>query len=113
MSHFQEALRSKLMLKYPPFYYLCYIKISGKDMSYISKEADKIRRALDRNLENSNILGPTPSTIFRINNIYRYGIILKYKKDHKLRYTLEKILEHYKGNQKVKIDIDFNPSQIY
>ena len=113
MGFYNKEMNIRKMLKYPPFYYLCHIKISGKEMEYVSKEAEKIKRALVRNLENTSILGPTPSTIFRVNNIYRFGIILKYKKEDKLKETLEKVLEHYKGNNKIKIDIDFNPSQIY
>ncbi len=113
MGFYNKEMYIRKMLKYPPFYYLCHIKISGKDMDFVSKEAQKIKRALDRNLENTSVLGPTPSTIFRVNNIYRFGIILKYKKDANLRSILEKILEHYKGRPNIKIDIDFNPSQIY
>ena len=113
MGFYNKEMEIRKTLKYPPFYYLCYIKISGKDMEYISKEADKIKRALVRNLLNTSILGPTPSTIFRVNNIYRFGIILKYKKEDNLKDVLNKILEHYKGNNKIRIDIDFNPSQIY
>ena len=45
-------------------------------MEYISLEAGKIKRALDRNLLNTSILGQTPATIFKVNNVYRYGIIL-------------------------------------
>ena len=110
---YNKEMEIRKTLKYPPFYFLCHIKISGKDMEYIFKEAEKIKRALVRNLVNTSVLGPTPSTIFRVNNIYRYGIILKYKKEDKLKETLEKIIEHYKGNTKIRIDIDFNPSQIY
>ena len=97
-------------LKYPPYYFICYIKISGKDKDILSGEANKIKRALDRNITNSIILGPSPCTIFKLNNIYRYGIIIKYKSDGNIREVLNKIIEHYKGNQKIKIDIDFNPS---
>lgn len=113
MGFYNKEMEIRKTLKYPPFYYLCHIKISGKEMDYVSKEADKIKRALTRNLLSTSILGPTPSTIFRVNNIYRFGIILKYKKEDKLEETLEKVLEHYKGNSKIRIDIDFNPSQIY
>ena len=110
---YKKEMEIRKTLKYPPFYYLCHIKISGKEMEYVSKEAEKIKRALTRNLMNCSILGPTPSTIFRVNNIYRFGIILKYKQEDKLKETLEKVIEHYKGNGKIRIDIDFNPSQIY
>ena len=72
----------------------------------------KIKRSLDRNLKNTIILGPSNSSIFRVNNIYRYNIILKYKSDDNLYNILEKVVDHYKTDVKVKIDIDFNPSQM-
>ena len=113
LGFYEKEMEIRRVLKYPPFYYLCHIKISGKDIEYISSESSKIKRALERNLANCNILGPTPLTIFKVNNIYRLGIILKYKKDDMLFSTLEKIIDHYSNNSKIRIDIDFNPSQIY
>ena len=98
-------------LKYPPFYYICYIRISGKDSKYIFDESNKIRRVLDNKLNNTIILGPSTCNIFKLNNIYRYGIILKYKSDADLREVLNKIIDHYKDNSKIKIDINFNPSR--
>ena len=99
-------------LKYPPYYFLCNIRISGKDALYIYEESCKIKRSLDRNLVNVNILGPSTSNLYKINNIFRYNIIIKYRSNEGLYEVLEKIIEHYKINSKVKIDIDFNPSQM-
>ena len=97
-------------LKYPPFYYICYLKISGKDSDYIYGEVNKIKKVLENKLEKTIILGPSPCVIFKLNNIYRYGIILKYKKEDNLREVLDKIIDHYKDNSKLKLDINFNPS---
>ena len=97
-------------LKYPPFYYICYLKISGKDSDYIYGEVNKIKKVLENKLENTIILGPSPCVIFKLNNIYRYGIILKYKKEDNLREVLDKIIDHYKDNSKLKLAINFNPS---
>ena len=36
----------------------------------------------------------------------------KYKNNDGLYDVLEKIVEHYKSNNKIRIDIDFNPSQM-
>ena len=83
---------------------------SGQDSKYIYQEALKIKQSLDCSLEHTIILGPTPLPIFRVNNIYRYGIILKYKREDKLRSELSHIKNHYKTNSKVRIDIDFSPS---
>lgn len=97
-------------LKYPPYYYICYVKISGKDNKYIYEESLKITKLFHNKLINMIILGPSPCTIFKLNNIYRYGIILKYKEDEDLREVLNKVIEHYKDNRNIKIDVNFNPS---
>ena len=110
LGFYKEEMKVRRSLGYPPYYYLCYVKISGKDMKLLGNEANKIKRSLERNLKNTKILGPTPLPIFKINNIYRYGIILKYKKEDKLKDILEKIIKHYQSNTKIRIDIDFNPS---
>ena len=96
------------VLKYPPYYYICFVKISGKNNSIIFNEANKIKRSLDRNLNNNIILGP--SELFRINNTYRYGIYIKYKNIDNIKEILSKIIDHYKNNNNIKIDIDFNPT---
>ena len=109
-SFYEKEMDIRKKLKYPPYYYICYVRISGKDYDYVSNEANKIKRSLDRNLLSTIILGPSPAMVFRVNNIYRYGIILKYKKEDNLYETLEKIIHHYKENKKITIDIDFNPN---
>ena len=109
LGFYKQEMMIRKSLKYPPYYYLCNIKISGKDSNYIYTEALKIKRSMDRNLINTIILGPSASNIFKLNNIYRYNIILKYKDVSLIKPLLIKIIDHYKGNAKIKIDIDFNP----
>lgn len=109
---YEREMLIRKQLKYPPYYYLCNIKISGKDSQYILNEAMKIKRSLERNLKSTIILGPSTASIFKMNNIFRYNVILKYKDDSMLYDILDKIIEHYKANSKIKIDIDFNPSQM-
>ena len=112
LEFYNEEMQIRRKLKYPPYYYLCNIRISGKDTNYLLTEAININRSLERNLTSTIILGPSNASIFKMNNTYRYNILLKYKKDDSLIPLLNKILEHYKINSKVKIDIDFNPSQM-
>ena len=112
LGFYEKEMNIRKMLKYPPYYYICNIRISGKDAEYIYNESLKIKRSLDRNISNDIVLGPSNSSIFRINNIYRYNIIIKYKKDNDLYEILKKIIDHYKTNSRIKVDIDFNPSQV-
>lgn len=107
---YKKEMTIRHTLKYSPYYYICYLKISGKDYDLASKEANKIKKSLERNLDKEIILGPSPANVFKVNNIYRFGIIIKYKKDDKLYQILIKLIEHYRSNNKVVIDIDFNPN---
>ena len=110
LGFYNEEMKIRKRLGYPPFYFLCYLKISGKEADYLFQESLKIKRSLERSLQYTTILGPTTLAVFKVNNIYRYGIILKYKKEDMLYDILLKIQNHYKNNHKIKVDIDFNPS---
>lgn len=110
MGFYNKEMFIRHELKYPPYFYICYIRISGKDYNLLSQESNKIKKSLERNLKSTIILGPSPAGVFRVNNIYRYGIILKYKKEDNLYKFLELLLNHYKTNSKISIDIDFNPN---
>lgn len=110
LGFYNREMSIRRELKYPPYYYICYVKISGKDNKYIYEESLKITKLFHNKLINMIILGPSPCTIFKLNNIYRYGIILKYKSEEDLREVLNKVIEHYKDNRNIKIDVNFNPS---
>ena len=105
---YKAEMNIRRNLKYPPYYYLTYIKISGSDYTLVEKESQKIKKSLEKYLKNTIILGPSPAFIYKINNIYRYGIILKYKKEENLYSTLKLMDEHYQSNSTIKVEIDFN-----
>lgn len=112
LSFYKKEMNIRKQLKYPPYFYLSIIRINGKDSSIVYQESLKIKRSLERNLEHVIILGPSVASIFRINNIYRYQILLKYKNEDEIYFIIEKIIDHYKNQSKVNVDVDFNPLQL-
>jgi len=106
---YKEEMKIRRTLKYPPYYYLVYIKLSGRDYTVLEQEAHKIKKSLEKYLKNTIIIGPSPAFIYKINHIYRYGIILKYKKEENLYPALKLMDEHYQSNKTIKVEIDFNP----
>lgn len=107
---FKQEMEVRRKLSYPPYYYLIYIKVIGKDYNKISIESNKIASILTRELKNSKILGSTTCSVFKLNGLFRFGIIIKYKKEEKMEEVLQSLVNHYKGNQTVKVDIDINPN---
>ena len=104
---YEMDIRHKL--KYPPYTYICLIVIKSKDYEMVSKEANIIKNMLSKNLKDEIILGPTPAGLFRINNIFHFQITIKYKNDELLKKTINDILVMYIENNKIDINVTFNP----
>lgn len=106
---YKEEMIIRREMKYPPYYYLLYVRIQSKDEKLCIKEANKIYKALSNYLKESILLGPSAPNVSKVYNTYRLGILIKYKNEPNLMDTLNKMIDAYKGNNKVSIDINFNP----
>jgi len=107
LSFFKEEMSIRRKLGYPPYYYLVTIKIISPIYELARDHSNKVATILKEKLTSSIVLGPSVSNIFKLNNTYRFSVIIKYKKEDNLYNVLEEIMEYYKTNQKVKIDITF------
>ena len=112
LKFYEEEMKNRLLGKYPPFFYLVQVIIKSKDYDVLSKEVNKIKNILEGRLPDKIIIGPTTAVPFKINNIYRFNIFLKYKQENDLKSVLKELIDHYKGNNKIKIEVSFNPFNI-
>ncbi|HOB25996.1 MAG TPA: primosomal protein N', partial [Bacilli bacterium] len=111
--NYQEEMKLRSQLKYPPYYYIALLRITSKSYEDASKEVTKIANYLRGKLDSTSIcLGPTPAPQFRINNIYRFQIIIKYKKDDIIKPLLRNIDEQYILNRNVNVEIDIDPIRL-
>ena len=110
---YKEEMKVRKMLKYSPYYYMVLVSITSKDYELGFKEANKIGSYIRNNISNDSIvLGPTMANMFKVNNIYHYQIIIKYRKDDSLMKVLKFIIDMQVRNNKIDVSIDFNPSRI-
>ena len=113
INFYKEEMKIRKRLNYSPYYYIILVKISTKDYEKSFEEANIIGEYLRKNLSPTTyILGPAMASVFRVDNIYHQQCIIKYKKDDKLIDTLIKLDEHYKTNNKVKVEIDIDPNHL-
>ena len=110
---YKEEMKIRKMLKYSPYYYMVLVSITSKDYELGFKEANKIGSYIRNNISSDSIvLGPTMANMFKVNNIYHYQIIIKYRKDDSLMKVLKFIIDMQVRNNKIDVSIDFNPSRI-
>ena len=108
-SFYNQEMKFRKKLKYVPYYNLCLIKVSSKNEDEAYNEALKIVNYLKNNqIKNLMILGPSVPLIAKINNIFYYQILLKYKNTKEIYNYLKFIKDQYQ-NKNINLDIDFNP----
>ena len=110
---FNSEMLLRKKLNYPPYYYILCLKICSKDYELASKNATKIANYLKNNINsNSIILGPSTANMFKLNNIYRFQIIIKYKFDDKLFDAIKFVDNMYLTEKNIYLEIDNNPISI-
>lgn len=111
---FNEEMKIRRLAKYPPYVHLLSIIIQGKNEQAVSKNANQIKTYLQKQLPQILILGPANSLIYRMQDIYRKRILIKFTDSKKLYPVLETMSDFYnKQGTKVHVVCDFNPySQI-
>ncbi|MGE6487935.1 primosomal protein N' [Paenisporosarcina sp. NPDC076898] len=111
----QEMMNRKQFL-YPPFTYVVLIQITHEDVLMTAEYAHKAANWLRDNLtDQSEIIGPTASSISRLQNRYRYQCLIKYKKEPTLPEILQQLTRIYRTDwikKGILMSIDLNPSSI-
>ena len=58
------------------------------------------------------ILGPTTANVFKMNNTYRFQILIKYQKPYNLLDVLKDLDNFIKTSKDIYIEIDINPLKV-
>ena len=113
LGFYQYEMNFRRNTFYPPYCFIISMLISGKDLKMVEKESQSIFNYLNKNVSpKTKIYGPNAASIGKINNIYRYQVIIKYQKDENLFKTLQYLDNMYASNRNINLDIDINPLKI-
>ena len=112
---YQTEIALRKQLKYPPFCDIIVIGFNSNSESKIKTISENMYKSLtEKNLENCNIYKPSPSPIDKIQNRYRWRIIIKSNMNEKLNDILNQELRkiYEKNDRSVNISIDVNPNNM-
>lgn len=118
---YKTEIEVRRAMLYPPFADICMIAVSSEKENRCAVAAREFtKRLCDTMRENYGdlpirILGPSPAAVYKVNNRYRYKIILKFKNSRRFRQMLKEVLTDF-GNDKVFRDVtvfaDIDPDNI-
>ena len=120
---YETEIALRKQLKYPPFCDIIVIGFNSTSEKEIIKTSDKIYSYLKEEINNKiniaeeqeyKIFKPMPSPIDKIQNRYRWRIIIKGKMNEELNKILNKCLEKFydENNKNTRISIDVNPNNM-
>lgn len=105
-----KELEFRKELKYPPFRFISYLLFKGKDMEKTNSTA---KIAKDYLLEYQNdeftVLGPSVPYIAKINDEYRFKLMIKYKNKEKTLGILRDLKVYLKSENNTKVSIVVDP----
>lgn len=113
----EEILTRKLMI-YPPFCDIVLVCATASDreeaQSAINSVFNNIKSLIDNEYSAIKliILGPSPAAMPKVNNRYRYRMIIKAKNSPKFREMLHKAIS-IKKKSNVSLFVDINPESIF
>jgi primosomal protein N' (replication factor Y) (superfamily II helicase) len=103
-------LPERKMLDYPPYGKLILLRFSSLDAEVVEQTVTEIGMILNDAAiaGNYELLGPAPATVMRVNNRYRWQIMLKYLPNGSVRLPNWELLRN-KCSNVVKMTIDVDP----
>ncbi|HTX17351.1 MAG TPA: primosomal protein N' [Bacteroidota bacterium] len=117
---YDEEIRYRNSAFYPPFTRLVLIETKGTDETKVRSVAEAIANRLRRLSPSSNLLGPAPAVIAKINDNYRWHILLKAARQNDpgagaLRRTVSRVVHEIglsAGSKGLRISVDVDPQGI-
>jgi len=110
---YKDEIMLRKEMNYPPFSHLGQIIISGYKEDKVVKAAGEVGdliKSLISDKKDIEVWGPSPAPLSRINNRYRWQLVLKADKESKL---LELMKAFYNSNtlnlSEIGISVDINP----
>lgn len=113
IGNYRSEMKIRKILKYPPYYFITSVKVKSKNYELLKNEVNKIATFIRTHIDSNSIcLGPTTCPVFKVNNVFRFQIIIKYKRDSCLENTLRYLDEQYALNKDISLEIDVDPIRI-
>ena len=114
---YQEEIANRKLMIFPPYCDICMIYVQSYDnaLAYdtVKEVFDNIRNYVDNEYSDVKlmILGPSPASVPKVNNKYRYRIIIKAKNNLRFREMIRAATD-IKLKRDTYIGVDINPENI-
>lgn len=112
---YEREIQLRAVTGSPPSAELLALTVTGPDEAAVLRGCMRLRDALNgylRDLQGLRILGPSPASVTKVSNRYRYRLLLSCRIDKRVRDTVAHVLRAFAGdkeNRGVSVFADTDP----
>ncbi|MBF7095860.1 replication restart helicase PriA [Alkalibacter mobilis] len=117
---YEKEIKYRKIGDYPPFTQLLYVGFSGNQRDAVKKDCETYYKMLEEEIKDlgdqdmmNQVYPPAQSNITRINNKYRYYILIKTNEIKTFNKVISKINRSRTNKIKSNMVVDVNPNIIY
>ena len=116
-SFYEGEIRIRRLRRYPPFADLFTLTVSGTEEGDVLRSAVRVRellRQLFTEQPDTEVLGPAPAPVLKLNNRYRYRLTLVGRNDKVTREKLSWLLKEFandRANRGLNLFVDCNTTE--
>ena len=110
-SFYQNEVRMRRLRRCPPFADLFVFTVSGTEEGSVLRAAAGARERLRQVFPGEEVLGPAPAPVLKLNNRFRYRLLLVGKNDKATRDRISWLLKEFandRANRGLNIFVDCN-----
>lgn len=116
-SFYEEEISYRKLMGYPPAQVLMAILATGEDEAYLEKACNYLKQyAQHIDKQKITIIGPTSPYVGKVNDVYRRILYVKHAEYDvliEMKNKLEQYMEINSGFQRIRVQFDFNPMNIF
>ncbi len=112
---YQNEIAARKIMECPPFTHLAQVVLTGPREDIVVQGAARLGKLMVHYAEGRpiEVLGPSPAALGRINNIFRWKLLIKCKEEDRLRAFVDYCCDKFmKEEKRVTVLVDIDPVTI-
>ena len=111
---YSDEVDIRQAMKYPPFGEIVLVNLFYSKEDEVVDTINVLAKEMKSKFTDLSILGPVPCPILKINNNFRYQIIIKGDLSQKINKNIKDFVYNIvkKKNNNIKISVDINPNDL-
>jgi len=108
---YEQEIEFRQSLRYPPFTRVVCITLKGRSETKTSFVAETLMKLLQNEIKGPDIMiaGPTPAPLAKVQNQYRFQIMLRAEQIMQLTNTVTQVVRDFKRPKDVGVSVDVDP----